>query len=52
MNEDEQLQYALEKRASDFFQSNSEAFSALKNYCINNYQKLGRLRLKGRFLRG
>jgi hypothetical protein len=48
---DEELQYLLEIRISKYFKSNVEGFAILKNLCINNFEKVLKFRLKGRFLR-
>lgn len=48
---DEELQHLLQTRIAKYFKSNIEGFSTLKNLCINNFEKVLKFRLKGRFLR-
>ena len=49
--EDEQLQYAFETLIRPYFRSNVEGYSVLKNMCINNFEKILKFRVKGRFFK-
>jgi hypothetical protein len=48
---DEELHHLLQTRIAGCFKSNVEGFGTLKNLCINNFEKILKFRLKGRFLR-
>jgi N-dimethylarginine dimethylaminohydrolase len=41
----------LQTRISGYFRSNVEGLATLKNLCVNNFEKILKFRLKGRFLR-
>lgn len=43
--------YALETKIRPYFKTNIEGYSVLTNLCINNFEKVSKFRVKGRFLK-